>query len=63
MGNTVLKDYDVSKTQKASGGLHLYWKMFDAQHKVTQARVCVHVLEKASLQKKLRTEQFYQTIR
>ena len=63
MGNTVLKDYNVNKTIKSSGGLNHYWKIYDADHKETKQHVAVHLLVKKELPKKLRNEAFYEVIR
>jgi SCY1-like protein 2 len=63
MGNAVLKEYNVSREQRASVGTGGYWKMYHATHKQSSEGVSVLVLEKKTLPKSLQNEKFYTTIR
>ena len=59
MGNQLKKEYDIEEEQSGSGGLGHQWRIFNARELKTKQSVSIFILDKKSLSKEIKKEEYY----
>eukprot|EP00471_Norrisiella_sphaerica_P012717 CAMPEP_0184498558 /NCGR_PEP_ID=MMETSP0113_2-20130426/39315_1 /TAXON_ID=91329 /ORGANISM="Norrisiella sphaerica, Strain BC52" /LENGTH=848 /DNA_ID=CAMNT_0026886135 /DNA_START=236 /DNA_END=2779 /DNA_ORIENTATION=- len=63
MGNSLLKYYEWSRSNGASGGVGMFWQIFPGHDRKTKQEVSIFIAQKKNIPRSIRTEAFWEVIK